>query len=143
MAVLVGIDEAGFGPILGPLVVSSTAFSVPQTLFSEDLWQILHKSTAQRRKHLAGRLLITDSKKAKTKSQPIRHLQRTTLACLKTLKKHPLTLVELLGELAPDCLDRLQNYPWYKKIANHKLLLDAADINIASNVFENDLAEMK
>lgn len=139
MAVLVGIDEAGFGPILGPLVVSSTAFSLPYTLLSEDLWQILHKSVAQQKKHLAGRILITDSKKAKTKSHPIKYLQRTTLTSLKTIQKQPVTLTDLLTELCPDCLDRLQKYPWYEKIANHKLLVDTADIQIASNVFKNDL----
>ena len=64
MAVLVGIDEAGFGPILGPLVVSSSTFSLPDNLVEADLWRLLRKGVSMTRKHLAGRLLITDSKKA-------------------------------------------------------------------------------
>ena len=64
MAILVGIDEAGFGPILGPLVVSSSTFSLPRQLLASDLWQVLRRSVGNRRKRLAGRLLIADSKKA-------------------------------------------------------------------------------
>jgi len=64
MSVLVGIDEAGFGPILGPLVVSSSALSLPRQLLKSDLWQVLSKSVAIRRRGLAGRLLVADSKKA-------------------------------------------------------------------------------
>ena len=82
MAVLAGIDEAGFGPIIGPLVVSSTAFSLPDDLLSKNLCQVLRKSVGTRRTHLAGRLLINDSKKAFTRTLGIGHLQRTVLACL-------------------------------------------------------------
>ena len=37
MAILAGIDEAGFGPLLGPLVVSSAAFSVEPALLGGGL----------------------------------------------------------------------------------------------------------
>lgn len=139
MAVLVGIDEAGFGPILGPLVVSSSTFRLPHDLIGVDLWQKLRKSLANRRKHLAGRLLIADSKKAYSKSLGIKHLERTILACLKYLGKEPATLTELIAMLCPDCLERLNDYPWYREVSNYRIAADPSDIALASMVFADDL----
>ena len=139
MAVLVGIDEAGFGPILGPLVVSSSTFRLPHDLIGVDLWQKLRKSLGNRRKHLAGRLLIADSKKAYSKSLGIKHLERTILACLKYLGKEPATLTELIAMLCPDCLERLNDYPWYREVSNYRIAADPSDIALASMVFADDL----
>ena len=139
MAVLVGIDEAGFGPILGPLVVSSSTFSVPEQLVTKDLWQVLTKSVGDKRKHLAGRLLIADSKKAYSKSTGIRHLERTVLTALKCLGEEPTTLTELVEILSPDNPDRLSNYPWYKTNSNHLLSPNNGDRAIASAVFTEDM----
>jgi ribonuclease HII len=152
MVVLAGIDEAGFGPILGPLVVSSSAFSLPNHFLTADLWQILRKSVGSTRKHLAGRLLITDSKKAYSKQKGIGHLQRTVLTCLDCLGKKPTTLTELLTLLSPDCIGRLGDYPWHRDIGDYRLSVDVApastticsaatsDIAIASSVLKEDLA---
>ena len=140
MVVLAGIDEAGFGPILGPLVVSSSAFSLPNHFLTADLWQILRKSVGSTRKHLAGRLLITDSKKAYSKQKGIGHLQRTVLACLGCLGKKPATLTELLTLLSPDCIERLNDYPWHRDIGSFRLSTDIADMAIASAVLKEDLA---
>ena len=140
MAVLVGIDEAGFGPILGPLVVSSSTFSLPHDLLAGDLWQVLRKSVGTKRKRLGGRLLITDSKKAYSKSLGIKHLERTVLAAFTCLGKEPATLTELMTLLCPDCLERLSSYPWYKDTASHRILADQADKAIASAVLADDMA---
>jgi len=140
MAVLVGIDEAGFGPILGPLVVSSSTFSLPGNLIGADLWQILRKSVGNRRKHLAGRLLISDSKKAYSKSVGIKHLERTVLAVFRCLYKEPATLAELVMMLCPDFLERLETYPWYKGAGGYEILGEEADLAIASGVLSSDLA---
>ena len=140
MIVLVGIDEAGYGPILGPLVVSSGIFSVPHNLLTSDLWQILSKSVSDRRKRLAGRLLITDSKKAYSRASGIRHLERTVLTVLKCLGKEPTTLTELLELLCPSCLERLSDYPWYQDIGDYSLSIDTADKEIASIVLADDMA---
>jgi ribonuclease HII len=139
MAVLVGIDEAGFGPILGPLVVSSSSFSLPRHLLKANLWRILRRSVADKRKRLTGRLLITDSKKAYSKSIGLKHLERTVLACLRCLGRQPGTLIEIISLLCPDCLERLRDYPWYKDAGSYGILADEADMTIASAVLGDDL----
>jgi ribonuclease HII len=140
MAILVGIDEAGFGPILGPLVVSSSTFRVPDNLVWTNLWEILRTSVSEKRTGLKGRLLITDSKKAFTRSLGIRHLRQTVLAVLKHLGSEPKNLTELVSALCPDCLEHLAEYPWYKKVNNYQLDGEDADIGIAVSMFRADLA---
>jgi ribonuclease HII len=117
MVVLVGIDEAGFGPILGPLVVSSSTFSLPHHLLTSDLWQILRRSVANKRKRLAGRLLMAFG----------------------YLGREPATLTELIELLCPACLERLSDYPWYRDAGSQPILTDVADKAIASEVLADDL----
>ncbi len=140
MAVLIGIDEAGFGPILGPLVVSSSSFLVQDHLLTSDLWHVLRRSVAKRHKQLSGRLLITDSKKAYSKSLGIKHLQRTVLSAFRCLGKEPATITDFIKLLCPDCLGRLSEYLWYKDAINREILVDDADMTIASAVLVDDLS---
>ena len=140
MAILVGIDEAGFGPILGPLVVSSSAFRVPDNLVWANHWEILRASVSEKRASLKGRLLIVDSKKAFTRTIGIKHLRRTVLATLKHLGSEPKNLTELVSALCPDCLEHIAEYPWYKKAGDYQLGGDNADIDIAVSMLRTDLA---
>lgn len=139
MAVLAGIDEAGFGPILGPLVVSSTVFSLPDDLLSANLWRILHRSVSDKRKGLAGRLLIVDSKKAYTRTLGIKHLERTTLACLRCLGEEPRGLADMLGVLCSDGVEQFSEYPWYRCIGQYALGGNADDAAIAAKLLGEDL----
>lgn len=138
MTILAGIDEAGYGPLLGPLVVSCTAFSVPDSLVSADMWAVLKKSVAKNRKHKSVKLLIADSKKVYSKSIGIKYLQRGVLSMLKCLGSEPQTYNDVLSYLCPDCLGRLKNYPWHKADENQRIECDRADIRIASNVLTKD-----
>ena len=80
MALLVGIDEAGYGPLLGPLVVSAVALEVPEGLLRADLWDVLGKAVSAQKRGLAGRLLIADSKKAYNRKKGIDPLRRSISA---------------------------------------------------------------
>jgi len=138
MAILVGIDEAGYGPILGPLVVSLTAFSLPEKLLSADIWRILNRSISRRKKNAAGRLIIDDSKKAYRKPADIGVLARTIHTCLRSLEQTPASVGELFEILCPDCVGRLSEYPWYQDLWTGGLHLKDDDIAIASSVLEKD-----
>ncbi|MBN1125009.1 MAG: hypothetical protein JXA82_08375 [Sedimentisphaerales bacterium] len=144
MAILVGIDEAGYGPLLGPLVVSSTSFFVPDEQVKSDLWEILSKAVSREKRHLAGRLLITDSKKAYHRDQGFGHLRRTVLAMLTSVHDSatlPADCRQLLAFLCPDCCRRLTEYPWYADLAGRPLEADAEDIALASHVLRRTLVE--
>jgi ribonuclease HII len=147
MAILAGIDEAGYGPLLGPLVVSGVAFSIPQNLLKADLWQILQKAVAKDKKKLAGRLLVNDSKKAYSRSSGTHHLQRTVLAALDILNRSdpcrpslPRTAQDVIKRLSPCCYHHLSEYPWYQKL-DQTALPATEDISIASGVFERTLMQ--
>jgi ribonuclease HII len=140
MGLVAGIDEAGFGPILGPLVVSASMFSMPDELTNADLWKVLKRSVSKQQKHSAGRLLITDSKKAYSRTMGIKHLERTVLAALKCLGAEPATLSDLIATLCPECLERLNGYPWHKDMEACLLTGWRADVGIAASVFADDMS---
>jgi hypothetical protein len=144
MVILAGIDEAGYGPLLGPLVVSAAALEIPAELLRADLWELLGKSVAKEKKGLKGRLLITDSKKAYTPSSGIAHLRRTVLSCLAACEKdarHPETAAELLFRLCPAAAERLWAYPWHENLDHLPLGENPQAVDVASAVLNKGLEE--
>lgn len=85
--IVAGIDEAGYGPLLGPLVVSSTAFFVPwEGELPQDVttipccWKLLSAAVGKKIPLKKGRLLIADSKVVHALSEGPRLLERGVLA---------------------------------------------------------------
>ncbi len=114
MAVLAGIDEAGYGPLLGPLVSAVTVFRVPNALLDKSLWNVLTSSVTSRPGKRAGRLAITDSKKLFTRRDGLARLERSALTFMHLLAKPTGHLSQLLSSLGDGCHQQMNNYPWYQ-----------------------------
>lgn len=117
MFVYAGIDEAGYGPLLGPLVVGRSVFVIPALDHDApvpDLWRRLSKAVCKRISDKAGRIAVNDSKKLKTKAAGLKHLEAGCLAFAGLVGDRPNSLanwLELLGETAHRDLTAL---PWYE-----------------------------
>lgn len=144
MVILAGIDEAGYGPLLGPLVVSIAALEMPDELLRANMWELLGKAVAQEKKHLKGRLLITDSKKAYTPASGVGHLRRTVLSCLAVRdrqERHPETAAELLRRLCPAAAERLRAYPWHSNLERLGLGENPQAVDVTSAMLRRSLDE--
>src|SRR5690625_4345411 len=78
-----GIDEAGYGPLFGPLVIGRTVMAVPNLDSSSappHLWQRLSKAVSKNISNRKGRIVVNDSKKLTTKASGIKHLELSCLA---------------------------------------------------------------
>lgn len=142
MAILVGIDEAGYGPILGPLVVSAAVFEVPDDCLGRSLWDELSSSVCKKVSGSSGRVAINDSKKLHKARGKDKALQRGVFSFLAAggRQRPPQVLGELLEALDCDHLDNLDQYPWYKASwKDWALTYDRDDIVIAANALRNDM----
>ncbi|NNF44332.1 MAG: hypothetical protein HKN62_15065 [Phycisphaerales bacterium] len=87
MLVYAGIDEAGYGPMLGPLCVAASVFVLPDARPDDgapNLWRALNRAVCRRRTDRRRRIAVDDSKKLKQSpggsSHPLRHLERGVLS---------------------------------------------------------------
>jgi ribonuclease HII len=82
MGLWAGVDEAGYGPRLGPLVVAGAAFSVPHTPRPGVVWDLLADAVCRSRAGSDGRLVVNDSKQVYTPAMGLRQLEEGVLAAL-------------------------------------------------------------
>ena len=61
MGLVVGVDEAGYGPNLGPLVISATVWELPGDAAEFDLWQALRPVVSNRPERATKRALATST----------------------------------------------------------------------------------
>ncbi len=112
MNFLAGVDEAGLGPILGPLVVAGVAMAGPE---GADPWQAL-RGQVSRRKHVKGKVRVADSKKVNQGPHGFLRLEETALVFWAAHHGAvPATLRELLALLDVD-LEALARCPWYEDL---------------------------
>lgn len=115
--IVAGIDEAGYGPTLGPLVVSMSVFRVPDS--AVDLWRALAKAVA--RKPDGRKVPVEDSKKLFQQGKGLRNLEEGLLPFLQLRDGVPRDFRALLHLVSDQRVDAasaadtyLERYPWYR-----------------------------
>lgn len=102
---LIGIDEAGYGPNLGPLVVAATAWRLPAGC---DLDELLSLSVSRSPRLNDERLLIADSKAVYQPGGGLARLERAVYA----IGGVPSSWAEFVDSLVADPENHRANLPW-------------------------------
>ena len=112
MAYLVGTDEAGYGPNLGPLVVSATVWRV-DSLEDTDLYARLCGVVSSEPRGAGDQLVVADSKALYKPGKGLELLERGVLTFLTALNRRPATWQSIWTLLTADQRDDRTSLPWY------------------------------
>ena len=113
MGLFLGMDEAGYGPNLGPLVVTVTAWDVPGDPREFDFWNELKEVVTQSPVRGDPRLHIADSKQVYTPARGLTALERSVLSAVNLAGFYPVGFRELCGSLIANEHTSLDVEPWF------------------------------
>jgi hypothetical protein len=117
MSYVIGIDEAGYGPNLGPLVISATVWQLPDGRCGDDLYRLLDgviaSTIARRPARSDGPPIVADSKALYQPGKGLRLLERAVMVALAVLECRPRRWRDIWELLAPGSAAHMIAAPWY------------------------------
>jgi ribonuclease HII len=132
--IIAGIDEAGYGPVLGPLTVGCCAFRTPDADDIPDLWQRLDRVVSKKKSKDGRKLHVNDSKLVYKAGDGLKELERSVLCFLQQAHGELTTFDAVLNDIEPALPPVLRTYPWYGPAGEtFPAGLDAASLRITQN----------
>jgi len=116
MLIYGGIDEAGYGPMFGPLVIARAVLAVDEAdadAEPPDLWQALHTALCRKPSDRKRRIAVNDSKQLYTPATGLAHLERGVLSFADAAGLAPGNLDDLLSAVAFDPASGQPDQLWY------------------------------
>lgn len=141
--ILAGIDEAGYGPLLGPLVLGCCAVRVEADGEAiPDLWKLLKAAVCDKRDRTGRRLHVADSKKVYSPSQKsvgLKELERGVLATAGIAGIGADGFGGFLQAVHADAATAASEIAWYAPPADeaHPAETDAVNVRIAANALRH------
>jgi hypothetical protein len=116
MGIFIGADEAGYGPNLGPLVITASVWEVPGDPREFDFFAALSAAVSQESPRNSGRLHVADSKEVYSPGKGIASLETSVLALARLLDWKPRSFQQLCGDLSRFLANSmpLSGEPWYE-----------------------------
>jgi len=142
VATVAGIDEAGYGPVLGPLVVSASVFQLADETLAADMWAALSSAVCRKPARGGGKVAIADSKKLYPgrSGNGLANLERGVLAMLASGGHRPGSVRGLLEIVAPHCLEGLDEYPWQRDDPKLPRSIGRTEALLAGNALRQAMA---
>ena len=142
MAWIIGIDEAGYGPNLGPFVMTSVACRAPDHCHDANLWHLLRPVVRQGCEADEGQLFLDDSKLVYT-ARGLVGLERGILASLwREGIPGPLSLDSFIEWACPADRDELWREVWYRGVQTLPVHTVPDDLEPWAARFEEVCAEI-
>jgi len=146
--ILAGVDEAGYGPLLGPLVVGCCAFEIGD---HDDihklpcLWKRLNSHVSKNRSASGKKLHVNDSKKVYSPAAGLKELERSILSLLAAQSEVPADFTDLLRRTAGHVVEELNQYTWYAAAESEQFPLEqsAISIRLFANSFRKQIERAK
>lgn len=109
------MDEAGYGPNFGPLVIAATAWEVPEGWCDGDPWErwksVISRSPCRQRR----RFQIADSKAVYGSTTGLANLERSVLAALSLKHSSPRSFGHLWSDVDGQSHAERESEPWYRQ----------------------------